>query len=157
MGNSTALFNGSFSSRDTFQQAHPALQGLICRDVDEIRTRHSVLRDQDRLSVALKLRQEFRGLALEGRHEFGTHKVILKYHYDRCKWWTTPNNNWIAVSCEITPPEDRGRAVDTSSDPFCSPTDDGFRPTAEVQQAELVAAKRPLKLVRSEELLWHQR
>mgnify|MGYP003529845185 CR=1 FL=1 len=83
MGDGTALFNGSLSTSDTFQQAHPALQGLKCSDIDQIRTRHSVLRDQDRLAVALKLRQQFRGLALEGCYKFRTHKVILKCHYGR--------------------------------------------------------------------------
>jgi hypothetical protein len=50
MGDGTAHFNGSLSTSDTFQQAHPALQGLKCSDIDQIRTRHSVLRDQDRLA-----------------------------------------------------------------------------------------------------------
>jgi len=80
MGDGTALFDRSFSTSDTFQQAHPALQGLKCRYIDQIRTGHAVLCDQDRLAVALELRQQFRGPALEGRHEFGTHEVILKYH-----------------------------------------------------------------------------
>ena len=85
MGDRAALFNGSFSARDTFQQTHPAQQRLVCRDVDQIRTGHSVLRDQDRLAVALELRQQFRGLALEGSYEFGTHIVILEYHCGGCK------------------------------------------------------------------------
>jgi hypothetical protein len=70
MGDGTALFNGSFSTTDPFRQAHPALQGLICRDIDQIRTRHSVLRDQDRLAVALERRQQIRGPALVGRDWF---------------------------------------------------------------------------------------
>lgn len=129
MGDGTALFNGSFPTRHTFQQAHPALQGLKCRDIDQIRTRHSVLRDQDRLSVALQLRQEFRGLALEGRHEFGTHEVILEHHFSGCRWRTRPNYRQIAAICKVVTPEERARPVAISSDRLLSPTYDCFRLT----------------------------
>jgi hypothetical protein len=40
-----------------------------------------MLRDEDWLLVALDVGQEFGGLTLEGSNEFGTHEVILKYHF----------------------------------------------------------------------------
>ena len=77
MRDGTALFDRWFSTSDAFQHAHAVLQRLKCRDVDQIRTGHSVLREQDRLAVALELRQQFRGVALEGCYELGTHEVML--------------------------------------------------------------------------------
>lgn len=85
MGNGTAFLDGFLATGNTFKQTHAPQQRLICCDIDEICAWHAVLRDQDRLAVALELRQQFRGLALEGSYEFGTHIVILKYHYGGCK------------------------------------------------------------------------
>ena len=93
MGDGTALLNGSFATSNTFKQAHSLLQRFVRRDIDQVRAGHTMLCDQDRLAIALELGQQFRGLALKSGHKFGTHEVILKYHFSDCKWWTRPNYN----------------------------------------------------------------
>jgi hypothetical protein len=78
MGHGTALFNGFFTTSNTFKQTHASLQRFICGDVDEICARHTMLRDQDRLAIALQLGQQFRCLALQSGNKLGTHKSDTK-------------------------------------------------------------------------------
>lgn len=44
-----------------------------------------MLSNEDRLSVAFQVRQEFRGLAFQGSHNFSSHEVILKCHIAESK------------------------------------------------------------------------
>jgi len=78
MGNGTVFLNGLLATGNTFKQTHAPLQRLICGDIDEICAWHAVLRDQDWLAIALQLGQQFRSLALQGGHQFGTHKSDTK-------------------------------------------------------------------------------
>jgi len=73
-----ALFlYGFLTTSDAFKQAHPSLQSFVCLHVDEVRTWNAMLGNEDRLFAALKLRQQFGGLALQGGDKFSTHEVIL--------------------------------------------------------------------------------
>jgi hypothetical protein len=61
---------------DAFEDRHARLLKLVARDVHEHRRGHAVLRDQDRLLVAREIVQQLGGLALQCRHEFGSHAGV---------------------------------------------------------------------------------
>ena len=63
MRQDAAVLDRFLTSSDPFQETQPLELALIGRDVDEIRRRETVLRDQDRGSLALQLAEQFGRLA----------------------------------------------------------------------------------------------
>jgi hypothetical protein len=58
-----------------------------------------VLGNEDGLLVSLNVSEEFSGLALKGSDEFGTHGVILKYHYGLRKRVVERAN--VVLTCKL--------------------------------------------------------
>jgi hypothetical protein len=56
------------------------LESLKGFNVHEVCAGKTMLCDQDRLTVALELIEEFCRLSLQSRDKFGSHEVILKCH-----------------------------------------------------------------------------
>src|SRR5690606_41033999 len=74
------FLNRLFAPGNTLQELHAALHQLVALHVDEIGAGLAVLRDENRLATALEVIEQFGGLALQSRDEFGSHTVILEYH-----------------------------------------------------------------------------
>src|SRR5690606_11444367 len=77
MGDSAPFLNRLFTPSDTLQELHSALHQLVAFYVDEVGAGLSVLRNENRLATPLEVIEQFGGLTLQGRDEFGTHAVIL--------------------------------------------------------------------------------
>jgi len=75
------VFDCLLGTRDSFQQSHASLQGLLGIDIDKVSTRQAVLRDQDRLLVPFRIGQNFSGLPLQSSKQFSAHQVIPKWHF----------------------------------------------------------------------------
>ncbi len=72
------LQNGHLTASNTLKKIHPALHLLKHLNVHEIGSRKSMLRDQHRLLVTGKLRNDVGRFALQRCHKLGSHAVTLK-------------------------------------------------------------------------------
>ena len=86
MGCYAPLSDCVFSASDSFKDSHALLHELIGLNVQQIGAWQTVLGNEDWFFVPLNVREEFSGLALEGRDEFGTHRVTLQCHFELRKW-----------------------------------------------------------------------
>ncbi len=84
MAQGAPFLKGTFPAGDAFQQAYPTLQDLIGFNIHEIGARYPMLGNENGLLAPFQIGQELRGLALQGRDKFRSHKVILKYHQAQC-------------------------------------------------------------------------
>ena len=80
MSRNAALRNSLFPTGDAFEDGHALLHELISLNIQEIGAWQAMLGDEDRLFVPLDVREQFRGLTLEGCDKFGAHEVTLQYH-----------------------------------------------------------------------------
>ena len=53
MGQGAPFLKRPFSAGDSFQQAHPTLQGFVGFNIDQVSARHAVLRDETPCSGCL--------------------------------------------------------------------------------------------------------
>lgn len=94
MRHHSTFLDGALASRDPLEQPHAFLESLPGLDVDQIRSRESVLCDHHGLSRALDLGEQSRGLPLEGRHQFSPHEVILEWHSSKAQP-AVPRGLWL--------------------------------------------------------------
>lgn len=92
MGSNASLSNSLLSSGDTLENCHALFHELVGLHVQQIRTRKTVLSDENRFLVPPDVREEFGGLTLEGGNKFGTHEVTLQYHLHLHKWLMQRSN-----------------------------------------------------------------
>ena len=57
MRNSASFFERTLTTGNTLEQPHAPLQRLVGFNIDKVGARHAMLRNQDRLAIALNLRQ----------------------------------------------------------------------------------------------------
>lgn len=80
MTHDTTFRHGHFAARDALKDGHAFLLEFVSLHIDQVGAGQPMLGNEDRLPVALDIREEFGSLPLEGRDEFGAHAVTLKYH-----------------------------------------------------------------------------
>lgn len=75
MGSNPTLGNSLLPAGDTLKDCHALLHELVRLDVQQVRARQTMLRDENGFFAPLDVRKELGSLTLEGGNQLGTHEV----------------------------------------------------------------------------------
>ncbi len=73
----SSLIDGLFTSGNSLEYRNPVVESFERLYIDEVGRGFTVLRNQNRFLVPLKIGDDLRGLAFEGGHQLSSHEVIL--------------------------------------------------------------------------------
>ena len=81
MAHNASLLDSSLSARDPLKRGKASLRIFVSLDIHKIRRWAAVLSDEHRITLSLKFSDDFSRLALQRGHKFGSHEMILEWHF----------------------------------------------------------------------------